>query len=69
MLFLFDLGVDDDLIARAHLEPREVRVCALVYSRPGRAARRAPYVTRMLSRLALQTEGTPYLQDGADPSW
>ena len=31
--------------------------------------RAAPYVTRMLRRLAHQTEWTAYLEDGSDPSW
>ena len=67
-LFVFDLGVDDDVIARAHLEPREVR--SLHWCTPDQVERRAaPYVTRMLRRLALQTQGTAYLEDGADPSW
>jgi len=67
ILFVFDLGVDDEMIARARLEPREVRSlhwCTLDQVE-GRAA---PYVTRMLRRLAQQTEGTAYLEDGADPT-
>jgi RimJ/RimL family protein N-acetyltransferase/ADP-ribose pyrophosphatase YjhB (NUDIX family) len=67
-LFVFDLGVDDDVIARAHLEPRELR--SLHWCTLDRVERRAaPYVTRMLRRLAHQTEGTAYLEDGADPIW
>jgi RimJ/RimL family protein N-acetyltransferase/ADP-ribose pyrophosphatase YjhB (NUDIX family) len=67
-LFVFDLGVDDDVIARAHLEPREVR--SVHWCTPDQVERHAAsYVTRMLSRLALRTEGTAYLEDGADPSW
>lgn len=67
-LFVFDLGVDEDVIARAHLEPREIR--ALHWCTLDEVERRAaPYVTRMLRRLAQQTEGTAYLEDGADPGW
>lgn len=66
MLFVFDLGVDDGVIARASLEPREVR--ALHWCSPERVERHAaPYVTRMLRRLAQPTGGTAYLEDGADP--
>ena len=65
-LFVFDLGVDDDVIARASLEPRELR--ALHWCTLDQVEHRAtPYVTRMLRRLAQQTEGTVYLEDGADP--
>ena len=68
MLFVFDLGVDDDVIARARLEPREIR--ALHWCALDQVERRAaPYVTRMLRRLAQPTEGTAYLEDGSDPSW
>jgi 8-oxo-dGTP pyrophosphatase MutT (NUDIX family) len=67
-LFVFDLGVDEDVMARAHLEPREIR--ALHWCTPDEVERRAaPYVTRMLRRLAQQTKGTAYLEDGADPGW
>jgi RimJ/RimL family protein N-acetyltransferase/ADP-ribose pyrophosphatase YjhB (NUDIX family) len=67
-LFVFDLGVDDDVIARARLEPREL--LALHWCTLDQVERRAaPYVTRMLRRLAQQREGTAYLEDGADPSW
>jgi len=66
MLFVFDLGTDDDVIARARLEPREVR--ALHWCSLARVERHAaPYVTRMLSRLAQEAGGTAYLEDGADP--
>ena len=66
MLFVFDLGVDDDVIARARLEPRELR--SLHWCTLDEVERRAaPYVTRMLRRLAQHTEGTAYLEDGADP--
>ena len=67
-LFVFDLGVDNDVIGRAHLEPRELRSlhwCTLDEVE----LRAAPYVTRMLRRLAQQTAGTAYLEDGADPLW
>ena len=67
-LFVFDLGLDDDVIARAHLEPRELQAlhwCTLDQVE----ARSAPYVTRMLRRLGRQTEGTAYLEDGSDPVW
>jgi len=68
MLCVFDLGVDDQVIARARLEPRELR--ALHWCTLDDVERRAaPYVTRMLRRLAHQTEGTAYLEDGSDPSW
>jgi 8-oxo-dGTP pyrophosphatase MutT (NUDIX family)/GNAT superfamily N-acetyltransferase len=68
MLFVFDLGVDDQVIARAHLEPRELR--SLHWCTLEEAERRAaPYVTRMLHRIAHRTEGTAYLEDGSDPSW
>ncbi len=68
VLFVFDLGVDDQVIARAHLEPLELR--SLHWCTLGEVERRAaPYVTRMLNRLAHLTEGTAYLEDGADPSW
>ena len=68
VLFVFDLGVDDQVVARAHLEPLELR--SLHWCTLGEVERRAaPYVTRMLNRLAHVTEGTAYLEDGADPSW
>jgi RimJ/RimL family protein N-acetyltransferase/8-oxo-dGTP pyrophosphatase MutT (NUDIX family) len=68
MLFVFDLGVDDQVIARAQLEPREL--LSLHWCSPQEVERRAaPYVTRMLSRLARLTEGTAYLENGSDPSW
>ena len=67
-LFVFDLGVDDDVIARARLEPRELR--AVHWCTLDEVERRAaPYVTRLLRRLAQQTGGTAYLEDGADPLW
>jgi len=66
-LFVFDLGVDDGVIARARLEPRELK--ALHWCSLDEIERRAaPYVTRMLRRLAQQTEGTAYLEDGSDPT-
>lgn len=68
MLCVFDLGIDDQVIARARLEPRElvgVHWCDLA-----RVERRAAaYVTRMLRRLEQQAGGTAYLEDGSDPSW
>jgi RimJ/RimL family protein N-acetyltransferase/ADP-ribose pyrophosphatase YjhB (NUDIX family) len=68
MLFVFDLGVDDDVIARARLEPRELR--ALHWCTLDQVERRtAPYVTRMLRRLAQRTDGTAYLEDGVDQGW
>lgn len=68
MLCVFDLGVDDQVIARARLEPRELR--ALHWCTLEEVERRAAgYVTRMLRRLAHQREGTAYLEDGSDPSW
>ncbi|MEO8519696.1 MAG: NUDIX hydrolase [Dermatophilaceae bacterium] len=68
MLFVFDLGVDDDAITRARLEPRELR--SLHWCSLDEVERRAaPYVTRMLRRLAQQREGTAYLEDGTDPLW
>jgi ADP-ribose pyrophosphatase YjhB (NUDIX family) len=68
MLCVFDLGVDDQVIARARLEPRELR--ALHWCTLQDVERRAaPYVTRMLRRLAHRTEGTAYLEDGSDPRW
>jgi len=68
MLFVFDLGVDDDVIARASLEPRELR--ALHWCTLDQVERRtAPYVTRMLRRLAQRADGTAYLEDGSDPGW
>jgi len=67
-LFVFDLGVDDDVVARAHLEVRELR--ALHWCTLGEIEERAaPYVTRMLRRLAQQAEGTAYLEGGSDPTW
>jgi RimJ/RimL family protein N-acetyltransferase/ADP-ribose pyrophosphatase YjhB (NUDIX family) len=67
-LFVFDLGVNDDVIARARLEPRELR--GLHWCTLDQVERRAaPYVTRMLRRLAQQSEGTAYLEDGVDPLW
>jgi RimJ/RimL family protein N-acetyltransferase/ADP-ribose pyrophosphatase YjhB (NUDIX family) len=68
MLCVFDLGVDDQVIARARLEPRELRAlhwCTLEEVERHAAA----YVTRMLRRLEPQTEGTAYLEDGSDPTW
>jgi RimJ/RimL family protein N-acetyltransferase/ADP-ribose pyrophosphatase YjhB (NUDIX family) len=68
MLCVYDLGVDDQVIARARLEPREV--LALHWCTLDQVERRAaPYLTRMLRRLAHQGEGTAYLEDGSDPSW
>jgi len=68
MLCVFDLGVDDQVIARARLEPRELR--ALHWCTLDQVERRAAaYVTRMLRRLAHQREGTAYLEDGSDPGW
>ena len=68
VLFVFDLGVDDQVIARANLEPRELR--SLHWCTLEQVERRAaPYVTRMLSRLAPLRQGTTYLEDGAEPSW
>lgn len=68
MLCVFDLGIDDQVIARARLEPREIR--ALHWCTLEDVQRRcAAYVTRMLMRLEPQTEGTAYLEDGYDPSW
>ncbi|MDQ1539249.1 MAG: hypothetical protein QOE58_3642 [Actinomycetota bacterium] len=64
MLFVFDLGVDDEVIDRARLEPREVR--ALHWCGPDQVERHAaPYVARMLGALAEHTGGTAYLEDGA----
>ncbi|MEP7036020.1 MAG: NUDIX hydrolase [Actinomycetota bacterium] len=68
MLFVFDLGVDDDVASQAQLEPRELlslHWCTL--EAVGRHA--APYVTRMLRRLAQDAKGTAYLEDSADPLW
>jgi 8-oxo-dGTP pyrophosphatase MutT (NUDIX family) len=68
VLFVFDLGVDDDVIARARLEPRELR--SLHWCTMEDVDRRAaPYVTRMLTRLGQHPEGTAYLEDGSDPAW
>jgi len=68
MLCVFDLGVDDQVIARARLEPREVQ--ALHWCSLDDVERRAaPYVSRLLRRLAHETEGAAYLEDGSDPSW
>jgi RimJ/RimL family protein N-acetyltransferase/ADP-ribose pyrophosphatase YjhB (NUDIX family) len=68
MLCVFDLGVHDQVIARARLEPRELR--ALHWCTLDQVERRAAaYVTRMLRRLGHQGEGTAYLEDGSDPSW
>jgi RimJ/RimL family protein N-acetyltransferase/ADP-ribose pyrophosphatase YjhB (NUDIX family) len=67
-LCVFDLGVDDQVIARARLEPRELR--AVHWCTLDEVERRAaPYVTRMLRRLAHQSDGTAYLEDGSDPRW
>jgi len=66
VLFVFDLGVLDDVIGRAQLEPHELR--SLHWCTLDDAERRAaPYVTRMLRRLTGQTDGTAYLEDGSDP--
>ena len=66
VLFVFDLGVLDDVIGRAQLEPHELR--SLHWCTLDDAERRAaPYVTRMLRRLSGQTDGTAYLEDGSDP--
>jgi len=68
MLCVFDLGVDDLVIARARLEPRELK--ALHWCTLDDVERRAaPYLTRMLRRLARQSEGTTYLEDSDDPTW
>jgi len=68
MLCVFDLGVDEQVIARARLEPRELR--ALHWCTPDDVeGRAAPYVIRRLSRLAHPTKGTAYLEDGSDPIW
>jgi len=67
VLFVFDLAVDDQVIARAHLEPLELQ--SLHWCTLEQVERRAaPYVTRMLSRLAHLREGTAYLEDGTDPA-
>jgi RimJ/RimL family protein N-acetyltransferase/ADP-ribose pyrophosphatase YjhB (NUDIX family) len=64
MLFVFDLGVDDEVIGRSRLEPREVQ--ALHWCTPDQIERHAaPYVARMLSALAQHTGGTAYLEDGS----
>jgi ADP-ribose pyrophosphatase YjhB (NUDIX family) len=66
MLCVFDLGLDDQVINRAQLEPRELRAlhwCTLDQVE----LRAAAYVTRMLRRLARPAEGTTYLEDGYDP--
>jgi len=66
MLCVFDLGVDDQVITRARLEPRELR--ALHWCTLDKVElRAAPYVTRMLRRLERQAQGTAYLEDGCDP--
>jgi ADP-ribose pyrophosphatase YjhB (NUDIX family) len=66
MLFVFDLGADEDVIARSRLEPREIQ--ALHWCTLERVERHAaPYVSRMLRLLDLQGEGTAYLEDGAYP--
>ena len=68
MLCVFDLGIADDVISMARLEPRELR--ALHWCTLDEVERRAaPYVTRMLTRLGHPTAGTAYLEDGSDPSW
>jgi RimJ/RimL family protein N-acetyltransferase/8-oxo-dGTP pyrophosphatase MutT (NUDIX family) len=68
MLCVFDLGVDDQVIERSRLEPRELR--ALHWCTLDEVEHRAAaYVTRMLKRLEHQTAGTAYLEDGADPDW
>jgi len=68
MLCVFDLGVYEQVIARARLEPRELR--ALHWCTPDDVeGRAAPYVIRRLSRLAHPTKGTAYLEDGSDPIW
>ncbi len=73
VLFVFDLGVDDDIAERAVLEQREIRAlhwCDL----DDVESYAASYVTRMLRRLARQRpaahrgEGTAYLEDGTDPT-
>lgn len=68
VLFVFDLGIADDVIDRASLEPQEIRSlhwCTL----EDVERRAAPYVTRLLRRLAEHPAGTAYLEDGSDPSW
>jgi 8-oxo-dGTP pyrophosphatase MutT (NUDIX family) len=68
MLCVFDLGIDDQVIEQARLEPRELR--ALHWCTLDEVEHRAAgYVTRMLRRLAHQAEGTAYLEDGDDPRW
>ena len=68
VLFVFDLGVDDGVIDRASLEPHEIR--SLHWCTLDDAERSAaPYVTRMLRRLAQHPAGTAYLEDGSDPVW
>ena len=68
VLFVFDLGVADDVIARASLEPHEIR--SLHWCTLDDVERRAaPYVTRLLRRLAQHPAGTAYLEDGSDPGW
>jgi RimJ/RimL family protein N-acetyltransferase len=67
MLAVFDLGIDDQVITRARLEPREL--LGLHWCDLQRVERRAAaYVTRMLRRLEQPSVGTAYLEDGSDPS-
>jgi RimJ/RimL family protein N-acetyltransferase/ADP-ribose pyrophosphatase YjhB (NUDIX family) len=67
VLFVFDLGVDDQVIARAQLEPRELRSLHWC-TREQIAEHAAPYLTRMLSSLEHLSEATAYLEDGTEPS-
>ncbi len=68
ILFVFGVDVDEETMAQAHLEPREIR--AVHWCTLDEVERRAaPYVTRMLRRCLQGTKGTTYLEDGADPPW
>jgi RimJ/RimL family protein N-acetyltransferase/ADP-ribose pyrophosphatase YjhB (NUDIX family) len=67
VLFVFDLGVDDQIIARAQLEPRELRSLRWC-TREQVEEHAAPYLARMLGSLEHPSEATAYLEDGAEPS-
>ena len=68
ILFVFGVDADEEVIARAHLEPREIR--AVHWCTLDEVERRAaPYVTRMLRQCLQAAEGTTYLEDGTEPPW
>ncbi|CAG7571278.1 RimJ/RimL family protein N-acetyltransferase [Barrientosiimonas humi] len=71
MLYLFELSVAEDEVARATLEPREIRAIHWADAETVRA-RCAPYTARLIEHATqLLDAGAPtaYLEDGEPPTW